>query len=169
MVQGKEETHAVDLMQQWQNVYKEAISLVEEIENLPDECPCGDADAHLNRRCLCCGNHSQANQPQDHSRRCTDLLVCLRADLALLCEDFMRVADPMKAVAFQTRWAALRRDVLFTADDLQKIAGALERVDHAVVGFRRSCAISEMRSLKRACAELRMHCEALNRELAGGG
>lgn len=169
MVQGKEETRAVDLMQQWQNVYQEAISLVEEIESLPDECPCGDADAHLNRRCLCCGNHAQASQPQDHSQRCTDLLVCLRADLALLCEDFMRVADPMKAVAFQTRWAALRRDVLFTADDIQKIAGALERVDHAVVGFRRSCAISEMRSLKRACAELRMHCEALNRELAGGG
>lgn len=169
MSQELEETRAVDLMQQWRNVHEEAIALVEEIEHLPDECPCGDADAHLNRRCPCCGNHAQAGQPQDHSQRCTDLLASLRADLALLCEDFTRLAGPMRAVALETRWAALRRDVLFAADDLQKIAGAMERVDHAVVGFRRSCAISEMRSLKRACAELRMHCEALNRELAGGG
>jgi hypothetical protein len=168
MVQGQEETHTVDLLQQWQNVYQEAISLVEEIENLPDECPCGDADAHLNHRCPCCGTHTQASHGRNHSQSCTELLVGLRADFALLCEDFTRTAGPMRAVALGTRWTALRRDVVFTADDLQKIAGALERVDHAVLGFRRSCAVSEMRSLKRACAELRVHCEALNRELAGG-
>lgn len=168
MVQGQEETHTVDLMQQWQNVYQEAISLVEEIENLPDECPCGDADAHLNGHCQCCGTHPQASQSKVHSQSCTDLLACLRADLAVLCEDFMRVAGPMKVVALQTCWVALRREVVLTADDLQKIAGAFERVDQAAVGFRRSCAVSEMRSLKRACVELRVHCEALNRELAGG-
>jgi len=167
MVQGQEETRPVDLMQQWRNVHQEAISLAEEIEHLPDECPCGDADAHLNGHCQCCGTHPQAIQPKVHSQSCTDLLACLRADLALLCEDFTRLAGPMNAVAFQTRWAVLRREVLLTADDLQKIAGALERVDQAVVGFRHSCAVSEMRSLKRACAELRMHCEQLNSELGG--
>ena len=168
MAQGQEETHAVDLMQQWQTVYQEAISLVDGIENVPDECPCGDADAHLSAHCPCCGTHPQASQPEVHSQSCTDLLACLRADLAVLCEDFMRVAGPMKVVGLQTRWAALRREVVLTADDLQKIVGAFERVDQATVGFRRSCAVSEMRSLKRACAELRVHCEALNSELAGG-
>lgn len=168
MALEQEESNPVDLMQLWRNVYQEVISLAEQIEHLPDECPCGDADAHLNGHCQCCGAHPQAIRSEVHSQSCTDLLACLRADLALLCEDYMRVAGPMKAVALQTRWAALRREVLLTADDLQKIAAALERVDHAVLGFRRSCAVSEMRSLKRACAELRMHCEALNRELAGG-
>lgn len=168
MLQGPEEIHAIDLMQQWSNVRQEAIALVEEIEHLPEECPCGDADAHLSGRCPCCGSHAQASPGRDHSQSCTELLASLRADFALLCEDFTRTAGPMRAVALGTRWTALRRDVVFTADDLQKIASALERVDHAVLGFRRSCAVSEMRSLKRACAELRVHCEALNRELAGG-
>lgn len=167
MSQGQQENQAVDLMQQWRNVYQEAISLAEEIEHLPDECPCGDADAHINGRCRCCGTHRQATPNQVHSLSCTDLLACLRADLTMLCDDFTRLAGPMNAVAFQARWAVLRREVLLTADDLQKIAGALERVDQAVVGFRHSCAVSEMRSLKRACAELRMHCERLNSELGG--
>lgn len=168
MLPGPEEIHAIDLMQQWSNVYQEALALVQGIEQLPDECPCGDADSHLNGRCPCCGTHPHANVPHTHSQSCTELLAGVRADLALLCEDFTRTAGPMRAVALGTRWTALRRDVVFTADDLQKIAGALERVDHAVLGFRRSCTVSEMRSLKRACAELRVHCEALNRELAGG-
>lgn len=167
MVQGQEEIRPVDLMQQWRNVHQEATSLAQEIERLPDECPCGDADAHLNGHCRCCGAHPQSIQPEVHSQSCTDLLACLRADLSLFCEDFVRVAGPMKTVAFQTRWAALRREVFLAAEDLQKIAAALERVDQAVVGFRRSCAVSEMRSLKRASAELSMHCERLNSELGG--
>lgn len=169
MSQGQEEAHTVDLMQQWRNVYQEAIALVEEVERLPDECPCGDADAHLNRRCRCCGSRGHASQPQAHSQSCTELLACLRADFALLCEDFTRMAGPMRTVAFETRWTSLRRDVVFTADDLQKIADSLDQVDQAVVGFRSTCAVSEMRSLKRACGELRVHCAALNGELAGGG
>lgn len=167
MEPGEEQIHTIDLMKEWRNVYQEVVSLSGQIEHLPDECPCGDADAHLNGNCRCCGGHPQPVQPEVQSRNCTDILACLRADLALLCEDFVRVAGPMNAVAIPTRWAALRREVLLTADNLQKIAGALERVDQAVVGFRRSCTVSEMRGLKRACAELRMHCEQLDSELGG--
>ncbi len=71
MLPGPEEIHAIDLMQQWSNVYQEALALAEEIEQLPDECPCGDADSHLNGRCPCCGTHPHANVPHTHSLSCT--------------------------------------------------------------------------------------------------
>lgn len=165
MEQWQGETHPIDLIEEWRNVYQEVISLSGQIEHLPDECPCGDGDAHLNGSCRCCGGHPQAVQPKVQSPNCTDLLACLRADFALLCEDFVRVAGPTNAVAIQTRWTALRRGVVLTGDGLRAIASILEQVDHAVAGFRHSCTVSEMHSLKRACAELRSHCEKLNREL----
>lgn len=167
MALGEDETRAVDLMEEWRNVSQEAASLSREVEQLPDECPCGDADAHLEGRCQCCGTHPHAVRSDAHSQSCTDLLARLRTDLALLCEDFMRVAGPMKTVALQTHWATLRREVILTADDLQKVGVILEGVNQGVAGFRRSCTVSAMHNLKRACAELRMHCEQLNRELEG--
>ena len=152
----------MDLLQQWRNIYQEAIHLAEEVEGLPDECPCGDADAHLEGRCLCCERHERKSGPHAHHENCVAVLARMRADLAMLCEDFMGIAGPMKAVALDAQKLELRRDIFLTANDLQQIAQALERMGEAFVGFRQSCALTEMRSVKRSSAELREHCHQLN-------
>ena len=51
----------------------------------------------------------------------------------------------------------LRRGIFLAASDLQQIVKGVERVSDAVVGFRRTCDISELRGLKCYSAELRDH------------
>ncbi len=66
----------------------------------------------------------------------------------------------MAALAKQN--VELRRGVFLTGNDLQQVCEAFERVDHAVMGFRRTCAVPELRRVKRRCAELRERCERIN-------
>lgn len=155
------------LLQQWQNVFREVIQLSKEIESVPDECRCGDAEAHLEGRRSCCGAHERTNTPGGYAENCIALLARLRADVSILCEDFARVAGPIKVGASQAGHLELRRGVFLTANDLQQVAEAVEHLGEAVVGFRRTCAVSEMRGLKHRCAELRAHCERLDAALEG--
>jgi len=157
----------MELLQRWRNVFQEVIQLSKEIESLPDECECADADAHLEGRCRCCGGHERTSASHGHVETCTTLLTRLRAHVSILCEDFARVANPIKAGASGAESFEMRRGIFLTANDLQRIAQAVERVGEAVVGFRRTCAVSEMQSVKRRCAELREHCEQLNAALEG--
>lgn len=158
---------SMELLLQWHKVFQEAVQLSEEIQSLPDECECGDADAHLEGRCRCCSAPGRASADRGHTEPCTVLLTRLRADLMILWEDFVAVAGPIKAGSSEAQRLELRRGIFLTANDIQRIAEAVEHVGEAVIGFRRTCAVSEMRGLKRHCAELRAHCEQLNAQLEG--
>jgi len=85
----------------------------------------------------------------------------------ILWEDFAAVAGPIKVGSSEAQRLELRRGIFLTANDIQRIAEAVERVGEAVIGFRRTCAVAEMRGLKHRCAELRAHCEQLNVQLDG--
>jgi len=157
----------MNLLQQWHDIYQEAVQLSETIERLPDECECGDAEAHLEERCHCCGGHGRAREPHGHGETCTVLLSRLRADLAMLCADFSRVVGPVEAATLGTHRLELRQGIFLASSDLQQIVEALEQVNESVAGFRRTCAVSEMRRVKRHSATLREHCNRLDAELQG--
>jgi hypothetical protein len=93
----------------------------------------------------------------------------LRADLAMLSEDFAVAGPPLEASALEQKRFELRRDVFLAASDLQQILEAFKRVTESVAGFRRDCTLSRMRAVKRCSAELRDHCERVNAELVGAG
>jgi hypothetical protein len=157
----------MNLLQQWRDLYEEVIQFSETIARLPEECECGNAEAHLEERCPCCHGHTRASEPQGHGERCSDVIERLHADLALLCEDFKRTAGPLEKVPRGESGPDVRRGVLVAASDLEKILQALGRVGEAVVGFLRTCSVSDMRHVKRHSAALRAHCDQINAGLQG--
>ena len=82
-------------------------------------------------------------------------LARLRADITMLRRDFSVVAEPLGGVALVKQRFELRRDVFLAAGDLDEILESFERVSHAVAGSRHTCAVADMRRVKRHCAELR--------------
>ncbi|MEW6735936.1 MAG: hypothetical protein AB1489_31875 [Acidobacteriota bacterium] len=157
----------MDLLQLWQSIYQEVVQLAEIVQRLPDNCECGDADAHLEERCMCCDGHKRAKQPRDGGQNCSTILANLRVNLAMLCKDFTTVAEPIGASALVNHQLELRRGVFLAASDLQQLLEEFEQASAVVAGFRRSCAISEMNRVKHHCAQLRERCEKISAQLHG--
>lgn len=158
---------AIALQEFWQRVYEEAIRLCDAVQGLPDQCECSDAAGHLEGRCRCCLHNLPAPGSAHQSENCALILSRLRADLSLFCQDFAHVSGPLDEAAAAAGEVELRRDVFFAASDLQRIVRAVDRVSDAVVGFRNTCSILELRGLKHRCLELRQHCVELNTGIAG--
>lgn len=157
----------MELLELWHNIYREANELVTAVERLPDDCECGDADAHLRGKCPCCGGHTRADHSGDR-HDCVESISRLQADLTLLSQDVSIVAPALNATALKSQRSELRRGVFLAAGDVDAIMEAFRRLGEAVTGFRRECTIARMRSVKRRCVELRDHCERVNAELRGG-
>ncbi len=98
----------MDLLQLWQNIGLEARDLATAVERLPDECECGDADAHLGGRCACCGGHTHGGYAAE-SQDCVVIISRLRADLAALGQDLSIAGPALGASAVETRRLELRR------------------------------------------------------------
>jgi hypothetical protein len=155
----------MNLLEVWQCIYEEAGQLADTVDRLPDACECGDSNTHLEERCRCCERHEQAADHHNGGVNCNTILARLRADLTMLSKDFFTVAGPLDGAALVRQRVELRRSVFLAADDLQQVLDAFERVSGAVAGFRHTCAVADMRRVKRHCAELREHCERVNGEL----
>jgi hypothetical protein len=155
----------MELLQLWQSIYQETIELAIAVTRLPEECECGDADAHLEGRCRCCSTHLQAGEGRVGVVNCNVALARLQADLSMLSEDLALAGPPTEAAALEEHRFELRRGVFLAASDLQRIVEAVKQVSQSVAGFRIDCTVSRLRAIKRHCAELREHCERVNAEL----
>ncbi|MBI4455537.1 MAG: hypothetical protein HY644_06520 [Acidobacteria bacterium] len=156
----------MDLLEQWQSIYREAIQLAEAVERLPEACECGDADAHLEGRCRCCASHEPTGEHHGSGENCSAILARLRADVTMFSHDFSTMLSLCSESIPPTQRVELRRGIFLAAGDLEQIVDAFRGLNSAVVGFRRNCALTEMRRLKHQCAQLREHCERVNMELA---
>lgn len=154
----------MELLKLWQNIHQEASNLATAIERLPDECECGDADAHLGGRCPCCRGHMTGGNPAD-GQNCLSIITTLRADVSALGQDLSIAGPALGASALQRQQQELRRGLFLAAGELEAILEAFKRVTESVVGFRQECTISRMRAVKRRCIEFRAHCDRVNAEL----
>lgn len=152
----------------WRRIHEQAVRFCESIERLPDECPCGDAEVHLQGRCSCCGGHTQQQIPSGHPVSCTELLTNLRADCVVFLHDFRGAAGTLEVDDSDGQNSEIRRGVVLAAADLDRVLQKLAQIDEAVVGFRRTCAVSEMRRIKHHTVSLREHFETLDRVVRGG-
>jgi hypothetical protein len=155
----------MNFLQLWQEIYQEAIHLCDAIDSLPDHCECRDAVAHLEGRCPCCRQRKQSNEVRAQAENCTDLLTRLRADMAMLCQDFAQLATPIGTAAIGMKCLQLRRGVFMASEDLHRISKAVDRLQEEVVGFRRTCDLAELRGMKQGGTELREHFNQLNLSL----
>jgi hypothetical protein len=154
---------ADQLRQQWRPIFQEGIEFCDRIQQVPNSCACKDADQHLDGRCDCDLDKPQARFGDVKRETCSLILSRIRADLSLFSQDFARIAVPLANEA--ESGLELRRDVFLTVNDLQRIVQAAERIDKAVVGFRRTCDLLELRRLKQRSVELRDHLIELNKLL----
>ena len=151
---------------QWREVCDEVTALCDTLERIPEKCECGDAQAHLEGACRCCHGHVAESVASSSQLHCGERIAQLRADLALLCEDFKKAAGPIQKGATGEQGLEVRREILMAAGDLGRIVTALEDLDRAVVGFRRSCSMADMKQVKRQSTSLLARCKKLNAELA---
>ena len=153
----------MELLDQWRLIYSEVVQFSETIAQLPEGCECGNGADHLEGRCPCCDSaHAQG---REETETCSEILSRLRADLSMLCEDFHHLAPPLEEDDRRGARLELRRGVYLAASDLGQVLLALEHVSGAVVGFRRTCAISDMHRVKRHTAAFRSHCDRLSADL----
>jgi len=151
---------------QWREVCDEVAALCDTLERIPEKCECGDAQAHLEGACRCCHGHVAESAASSGRSRCGERIAQLRADLALLCEDFRRAAGPVQKGATGGQGLEVRRELVMAAGDLERILSALEDLDRAVVGFRQSCSIADMKQVKRQSTSLLTRCKKVDEELA---
>lgn len=156
----------MDLIEHWRQVHREAIRFCESVERLPVGCPCGDAPAHLQERCRCCGSEArgEAGAPAE---TCQETLARLGADVSALCRDFRHVAAPLNQ-ATRDETGAARRGILLAAGELQQMALELDRAGETVLGFLRTCAVSHLRILEKHAAALRTQCDRVNAAVDAG-
>lgn len=154
----------MELLKLWQNIHQEASNLATAIERLPDECECGDADAHLGGRCPCCRGHTPGGNPPE-AQDCLSIISRLRADVTALGQDLSIAGPALGASALERQQQELRRGLFLAAGELDAVREAFQRVTESVVGFRQECTISRMRAVKRRCVEFRAHCDRVNVEL----
>jgi hypothetical protein len=149
-------------------VCDEVTALCDTLERIPENCECGDAQAHLEGACRCCHGHVAESAGSSGQPRCGERIAQLRADLALLCEDFTKAAGPVQKGATGGQGLEIRRELIMAAGDLGRILTALEDLDRAVVGFRRSCSAADMKQVKRQSTSLLARCKKVDAELARG-
>ena len=157
----------IDLLSLWWSIGWEAMELCDTVERLPDVCECGDAEAHLEGRCRCCNGHKPMEEGPAREENCSAIIARLRTDLTILAKDFESAAGPVEALSLVKGDVELRRGIFLAASDLQQILEAFTRITHSIAGFRRDCGVTQMRRIKRHCAELREHCRRISRALLG--
>lgn len=154
---------------EWHGVYEEVRRLCESLEKTPERCECGDAEAHLAAVCHCCHGHVAGTSATPGQPPCGERIAQLQADLALLCEDFKQASAPMTKGAKGDRGPEIRRALFLAADELGRIFRALEDLDRAVVGFRRTCSIVDMKRIKRESTSLLARCGEVDKILGQAG
>lgn len=158
----------MDLVEQWRSIHQEAGHLAEAVEQLPDHCECGDADAHLAGACRCCGGVARGGAAGQATSDCHAMIARLGADIAILSEDLAAAGAVLDGAAPAVLRFELRRGVYLAASDLQRVIDAFRRAAEAVAGFRRECVVSRMKAVKRGCAELLDHCARVDAGLRQG-
>jgi hypothetical protein len=138
----------MELLQLWQSIYQQAVELSETVMVLPDQCECGDADAHLEGRCPCCrGPEQTRGRP---GLNCSAIIARLQDDLTMLSEDVALAGPPTEATALEGQRRELRRGVFLAATDLRRVVESFKRVTESVAGFRVDCTVSRMRGHQAA-------------------
>lgn len=149
---------AASFLRFWEEVYGEALMLCSEIEGIPESCKCGNASMHLEGHCPCCGD----NKAQSGTN-CTETLSRLQADLTILQNDFSLISKPFESAPGNP--AEIRRSMLLAHRDLEITLKVVYAVNESVVGFRQTCDIEQLQSLKRHAIDLRLHFDRLNSRL----
>lgn len=157
----------MSLLQRWQTIHDEAVQLADIVQQLPETCACGDAEAHLQGRCLDDHRRGQSGTHPDAAGNCSDALARLHSDLFLFNHDVSVMLSLCDRRLWPSQRLELTRGLFVTASDVLQVINTFHQLSAAVVRLHHHWTAGEMQCLKRHAAELRDRCERLNAELFG--
>lgn len=139
-----------------QDIYFDAEKLRVELDRIPPQCDCGDADAHLSGKCCC----STSERPQ--SKGCLSHLERLRGKIEWFREDLHREGREFRPERLPDGVEGRLSLVINLIDNLSL---SLKHLEADINEFRSSCAHSALDRMKRKSDELAGYLEELNRLL----
>ncbi len=129
----------------WRDIADDTRRLVKGLRALPDGCQCGDGHAHLAGRCPCC----EANATPDE--RCIDCAVLVRTvqwQLDVVVDDALRFLDPAEGLVAQHVGDAVHAAVGQLRDELIGFVGVFRAIQSAAGQFRSGCRSDHLTRLK---------------------
>ena len=154
---------AMNLFHKLQDIYFGAVSLREELERIPPQCDCKDADAHLSRQCCCAGTQPRgAKSDFGECGGCLEHLARLSKDIGWLREDMQRGRKQLRPD--ESSYALEGRLSLITslADSL---GSTIARLETDLREFRKTCAHQALARMKDSSVELEGYINKLNQIL----
>jgi hypothetical protein len=142
-----------------QDVYFDAIRLYEELDSIPSECNCLDAEAHLRGECCCAVNQTTLPESIGSSVGCHVQLVRLRHAISFFEKD---LAEERSGISSADMSDGLGRAFFNAQDTVRYIGTILDHVEDDLKEFRRTCAQPALQRLKSKSGELRKCIARLN-------
>jgi hypothetical protein len=142
-----------------QDVYFDALKLRQELDGIPPQCDCHDADAHLSGQC-CCGG-PKPHRPEAGSG-CLVYMDELNKDIEWLREDMRRERRQLRPGESSSE---LEGRLSLIANLIDNLGSTLGHIEGDLKEFRASCAYPDLERLKRRGGELERYITELNRIL----
>ncbi len=139
-----------------QDIYFDAENLHQELDRIPPQCDCGDADAHLSGKCCC----STSERPQ--SEGCISHLERLRGKIEWFREDRRRGGKGFRPGRLSNGAEGRLSLVINLIDNLSL---SLDQIKADLDEFRTNCAHNALERIKKRGSELARHTAELNRLL----
>lgn len=150
----------MNLFHKLQNVYFGAVSLREELERIPPQCDCGDADSHLSGQCCCAGTRPHRSQSNtEESASCLKHLALLTKDIEWLREDMQRERKQLRP---DENSYALEGRLSLISSLIDGLSSTIVSIEADLKEFRVNCAHPALARLKQRSGEMERYIKNLN-------
>ena len=151
----------MSLFNKLKDVYFDAMKLQQELERIPPQCDCHDADSHLNGQCSCAG-HKPHRPDIGPGSGCVAYLEELNKDIEWLREDTRRERRQLRSGEVSSD---LEGRLSLIGNLIDNLSFTLGHIEADLKEFRASCAYPDLERLKKRGGELERHITELNRIL----
>lgn len=150
----------MDLFHKLRDVYFGAIKLRDELNGIPPQCDCRDADAHLGGRCCCADNHSHAMKGGGEAQAgCIVHLAELSKSIHWFQEDLRRERSLLRPGDAED---GLEGRLMLIASLIDGLSWAVGCIGVDLQEFRATCAHPALARLKKRGDELERYINGLN-------
>ena len=155
---------AMSIFHKLQDVYFDAVKLHDAIAEIPAQCDCADADAHLSGKCCCAV--TVLTKPKEIDESCSGCLgwfAKVTKDLEDFEEDF--VTEQRQIITDDDAGQEIKTSLFVIQNLMASLRKAVTIMKEHITIFRASCAHKDLQALKERNVELEKCIAGLNAAL----
>lgn len=153
----------MSLFHKLQDVYFGTVNLRAELERIPPQCDCRDADAHLSGQCCCAGTRPpQAQRDAEAHAGCLTHLAQLTKDIEWVREELQKWRTQLRS---DEDSYALEGILSLINSLIDGLGSTIERIETDLKEFRANCAHKGLARMKDSGNELERYITDLNKIL----